>query len=90
MSIFQEGQKLKAVWGPEESDGVSLGAVVDASEAVHESWRAKNIEVVMESGQMSAVPWALCHMENGRVLKMNLALMERVELFPDDGAARAD
>jgi hypothetical protein len=74
---FREGQRLVSVFGPVDYAGGQVGARVGHPSA---AYGADSIKVVMESGQMAEVPWALCRMSDGRILKLNLALMEEVEL----------
>jgi hypothetical protein len=70
---LKNGVKLQAIHGIEGADG-SLHFRLGAQE--HE---CKSIEVVMESGQMSGVPWARCEANNGRIFHVNLANIEFVE-----------
>lgn len=68
---FYQGQMLKSVWWDSGQAGFQLG---------NESFDAKSIEVVMESGQMAGVPWAYIIRNNGTHHKVNLAMVESVEL----------
>ena len=65
---FKEGQKLSAVWWNNGEDGYSVQMHCTA------------ITVVMEYGQMAAVPWAYCEFAGKPPRKLNLALMEEVVL----------
>ena len=64
---FRNGQKLKALFFPDNED-------IHASDTL-------TITILMESGQMAGVPWAVVE-DAGRVWKWNLALMLGVELEP--------
>ena len=68
MFNFTEGQQLEAVWYVEGQQGYLVG---------HEG--CTKITVVMENGQMGKVPWAYVETAKGDK-KLNLALMEEVEL----------
>jgi hypothetical protein len=68
---FKKGQKLHRVWynNSEEWYGMNDSNV-------------DTIEVVMESGQMAGVPWAVVTFKNGRPpTKLNLALCNQVDLL---------
>ena len=65
--IFENGQKLSALFFPNEHN-ISVGKNV------------LDIEVVMECGQMSGVPWAYVTYADGQRQKWNLALCEGVLL----------
>ena len=64
---FFNGQRLNAIYWEEGAQCVVGQGVT-------------GIEVVMENGQMSKVPWAIVFRENKRCDKYNLALAEGVEL----------
>lgn len=62
---FHNGQKLKALLFPDDENINASGTLT--------------ITVLMESGQMAGVPWAVVE-DAGRVWKWNLALVLGVEL----------
>ena len=65
---FRVGQMLNAVWYNNSEEGYRVG---------HDD--ILSIEVVMEPGQMAAVPWALITFKsNRRPTKLNLALCNEV------------
>lgn len=65
---FHNGQKLKALCFSDDEN-------INASDTL-------TIAVLMESGQMAGVPWAVVE-DAGRVWKWNLALVLGVELEED-------
>lgn len=71
---FKNGQKLKEVFWNESS-------VVVRDKALSEDFPyCVDIEVVMESGQMSGVPWAVATFSDGTIRKYNIALAGGVSL----------
>ncbi len=64
---FHEGQELAGI--------LTTGDYLDIFAGSDE---CESIVVVMESGQMSGVPWAVVTFETGRIEKYNLALIEAV------------
>ncbi len=67
---FHQGQMLQAVWYDNSEGGYTVGKSSVIS-----------IEIVMEPGQMAAVPWALVTFEDDRrPCKFNLALCNEVVL----------
>jgi len=75
---FKQGQKLKWMRGPADFDGCYVNYIVGKAGVT-------DIEVVMENGQMSSVPWALITFKgrpDGLInVKVNLSLMEEVGLI---------
>ena len=67
-NYFYDGQMLKAIY-PGDMPSHRVGEV-----------GCKSIIVVMESGQMDLVPWAIAVGEDGTRVKYNLALCESVEI----------
>jgi len=71
---FKQGQKLRDVRGPVDSEGDCVYYTTDQSNP----YSCADIEVVMENGQMAGVPWALVTFKDKPPIKVNLALMEAV------------
>ena len=69
---YHDGQKLKSI-SHQISDDCWFGASIDNEDI-------DDITVIMENGQMAAVPWALIEYSDGRNTKINLASMTNVEL----------
>ena len=71
MKGFEEGDKIHAIYFPDEQQ-ISLH-----TECL-ELGRVESITVVMENGQMAAVPWFEVVYSSGHVCKYNGALVEGV------------
>jgi len=70
MNEFYEGQEVAAIfWCSDEIIRVGTG-------------QCDKITVVMEAGQMAAVPWFAVWYKGNIVSKWNAALMEGVEVLP--------
>jgi len=68
--MFFDGQELQAIFWPNDEETIRAGINTNIT----------SIEVVMESGQMAGVPWAIVSMRDGRQYKYNLALAKGVEI----------
>lgn len=74
---FQRGDLLKAIYWPSGTE-VVVGQV-----------GVTRIEVVMENGQMDTVPWANVFHEDTIISKINLALVQVVNILQPEGAPNA-
>jgi hypothetical protein len=68
---FKNGQKLQGVWYNNSEEGYGM---TDSN--------VKDIEIVMENGQMAGVPWAIIRFTTERSpAKLNLAFCTQVDLL---------
>ena len=68
MSEFREGRTVRRIFWGGEEPG----------------WVEGNLDIVMEPGQMSMVPWVREVTPGGEITMHNVALLEMVELQVDD------
>lgn len=71
--MLQQGDKIKAIYGPDQENGAIYFTTRDKPGNV------RSIRVELVTGQMSMVPWAKVVTVGGGVIMVNLALMEMVE-----------
>lgn len=76
IEMFEQGQKLRAVWHGEGAD--FNGYATD--QLTSSNYGADSITVEMQAGQMALVPWAKV-IRGDRTIMVNLALCNEVELL---------
>lgn len=69
MKAFEHGEQIKAIFW------------TDNEQVISGQGSCKKIEIIMEAGQCSGVPWAVAIHEDGRIFKHNLAMATTVEVF---------
>ncbi len=75
--VFTEGQKITSITGPWcETEQTAAYYQVG-----HQN--CTSISIVMEPGQMARVPWAIAEYSDKPPFKINLAMMEEVELVKE-------
>jgi hypothetical protein len=78
---FKSGQKLKAINYEHTSFRVGEPTILSGQSTLN---TVVDIEVVMELGQASYVPWAVVKYVDGSIFKENLAMAHGVEYFKEN------